>query len=139
MRMQCDGVDVDWARTHGSMVELTSHLGTLHDTTVRVKSQRHCKKRPTLVRTPPPHGVCPILTQAPIRKALPNLTYVLATCQTLIRLQDHIASIKEQQQAWLYLHALGDKLQQQRVPVLGNQWQWLATSIIYLRVVEVVN
>ena len=47
-------------------------------------------------------------------------------------------SIKEPRRAWLYLYALGDKLQQQRVPVLGNQWQWLATSIIYLRVVEVV-
>lgn len=46
--------------------------------------------------------------------------------------------IKERHRTWLQLHALDDEPQEQRVPVHGDQWEWVAVKIVHFRAAEVV-
>ena len=80
-----------------------------------------------------------VRAQATSREAFPQLAVVLATSEHLVCLNDGVTSIKEGRTAGLQFHAIEDKLNDERVAVLGDQRLLVAKDVDLLRAVEVTN
>jgi len=60
--------------------------------------------------------------QAFLRKAQPQITEVLSTCQDLVGLDNRVTGFEETRAALLQLHGIQNELNDQRIAVLRHEW-----------------